>query len=193
MPSCTSFGPPTCDRDVLARLTIEGVTLAIDGLRHMLIPMLAATVVLTTVACSSEAPTSLVKRATFSYTCCAGADINRAYHPGDVLTVHWIVQNEAPTSAAQSTRIDLSAKLSGPYADVSSLKQREIGATSSAAPSISAAPIVTSDWGGGTPTSRLLIPATAAPGFYNLSTAVKSGGFTSGGDGIVHVVALGHP
>jgi hypothetical protein len=174
-------------------LTIEGVTLAIDGLRHMRIPMLTATVVLSTVACSSEAPTSVVKQATFSYTCCASADIDRVYHPGDVMTVHWIVQNEAPTSATQSTQIDLSAKLSGPYADVSSLKQREIGATSiAAATSISAAPIVTSDWAGGAPTSKLLIPATAAPGFYNLSTTVKSGGFTGGGDGIVRVVAPGH-
>jgi len=140
-------------------LTIEGVTLAIDGLRHMRIPMLTATVVLSTVACSSEAPTSVVKQATFSYTCCASADIDRVYHPGDVMTVHWIVQNEAPTSATQSTQIDLSAKLSGPYADVSSLKQREIGATSiAAATSISAAPIVTSDWAGGAPTSKAAHP-----------------------------------
>ena len=169
-------------------LTIEGVTMAIDGLRHMRIPMLTAAVVLATVACSSQAPTTMVKRATFSYTCCASADINRVYHPGDVMTVHWIVQNEAPTSATQSVQIDLSGKLSGPYADVSSLRQRETGPPSIAAAfSTSAAPIVTSDWAGGAPTSRLLIPTTALPGFYNLSTAAKSGGSTAGGASIVRV------
>jgi hypothetical protein len=73
------------------------------------------------------------------------------------------------------------------------VNNRETGVSSIAvAPSISAAPIVTSDWAGGAPTSRLLIPATAVPGFYNLSTAVKSGGFTSGGAGIVRVAAPGH-
>jgi hypothetical protein len=97
------------------------------------------------------------------------------------MTVQWIVQNDAPTSATQSTEIDLSAKLSGPYADVSSLKQREV----TRARSIAAVPIVTSDWAGGAPPSRLLILATAAPGFYDLSMAVKSARMTPGGAGIV--------
>jgi hypothetical protein len=110
------------------------------------------------------------------------------------MTGHWIVQNEVPTSATQSTEIDLSAKLSGPYADVSSLKQREVTGASSiaAAPSIAAVPIVTSDWAGGAPPSRLLILATAVPGFYDLSTAVKPGGMTAGGAGILRGAAPGH-
>ena len=71
------------------------------------------------------------------------------YHTGDVMTVHWIVQQEAPTSATQSTQIDPSVKLSGPYGDLSGLKQRETGASSMAAvSSISAAPIVTSNLAG---------------------------------------------
>jgi len=158
----------------------------------MRVAMLAATVVAATVGCSSQAPSeapgSAVKRGTFSYTCCATADIDRVYHPGDVVTVHWIVEEGAPTSATKPTQVDLSARLTGPYGDVSSLKQR----AATGAPAFSAAPIVTSDWAGGAPTSRLLIPANAAPGFYDLSTAAKSAGMTTGGGSIVRVVAPGH-
>lgn len=166
--------------------------MTIEGLRHIRIAVLAATVVTSTVACSSpapsEPPTSGVKRATFSYTCCTSADIDRVYRAGDVMKVHWIVQEGAPTSASQPTQVDLSAKLTGPYADVTSLKQH----APTDSPSISAAPLVTSDWAGGAPTSRLLIPANAAPGFYDLSTSTKSGGTGSGGGSVVRVAAPGH-
>lgn len=107
------------------------------------------------------------------------------FHPGEVLTVHWIVQPGAPTSATQRNEVKLSAGLTGPYADVSSLKQH--GGTKT--PSISAPLFVTSDVAGGTPSSRLLIPENAAPGFYDLSTASRSGGLTSGGGGIIRVAA----
>ena len=153
--------------------------------------MLAATVFTSTVACSSqaptEAPTGAATRATFSYTCCTAADIDRVYHPGDAMSIHWIVQNGTPTSATQPTQVNLSVRLTGPYADVTSLKERGVKGTSS----ITAAAIVTSDWVGGAPTSRLVIPANASPGFYDLSTENKSGGMTAGGTSIVRVVAPG--
>lgn len=161
------------------------------GPRRVGVAVLAATVVTSTVACSSqaptEAPTGAATRATFSYTCCTAADIDRVYHPGDVMSIHWIVQKGTPTSATQPTQVNLSVRLTGPYADVSSLKERGVKGTSS----ISATPIVTSDWVGGAPTSRLVIPANASPGFYDLSTGSKSGGMTAGGASIVRVVAPG--
>jgi len=161
------------------------------GPRRIGVAVLAATVVTSTVACSSqaptEAPTGAATRATFSYTCCTAADIDRVYHPGDVMSIHWIVQNGMPTSATQPTEVSLSVRLTGPYADISSLKERGVKGTSS----ISAAAIVTSDWVGGAPTSRLVIPANASPGFYDLSTGTKSGGMTAGGASIVRVAAPG--
>jgi hypothetical protein len=161
------------------------------GPRRIGVAVLAATVVTSTVACSSqaptEAPTGTAARATFSYTCCTAADIERVYHPGDVMSIHWIVQSGMPTSATQPTQVSLSVRLTGPYADISSLKERGVKGTSS----ISAAPIVTSDWVGGAPTSRLVIPANASPGFYDLSTGTKSGGMTAGGASIVRVAAPG--
>ena len=153
--------------------------------------MLTATVVTSTVASSSqtptEAPTGAATQATFSYTCCTTADVDRVYHPGDVMTIHWIVQRGAQTSATQPTQVDLSASLTGPYADVTSLKEHALKDTAS----ISAAPTVTSDWAGGAPISRLVIPAKAVPGFYDVRTSSKSGGMTAGGHGIVRVVAPG--
>ena len=153
--------------------------------------MLTATVVTSTVACSSqaptEAPTGAATQATFSYTCCTTADVDRVYHPGDVMTIHWIVQRGALTSATQPTQVDLSASLTGPYADVTSLKEHALKDTAS----ISAAPTVTSDWAGGAPISRLVIPAKAVPGFYDVRTASTSGGMTGGGHSIVRVAAPG--
>lgn len=180
-----------CVTEVAARTGIvlatasKGVRLAIGGARLTGMGLLSVMVVSVMAGCSSQAPTSAVKRATFSYTCCADADVNREFHPGEVLTVHWIVQPGAPTSATQPNEIKLSAGLTGPYASISSLKQH--GGTKT--PSISAPLVVTSDLAGGTPTSRLLIPANAAPGFYDLSTAAGSGGFASGGGSIIRVVA----
>ena len=162
----------------------KGLSLAIGGVRLMGMG-LSVMVVSVMAGCSSLSPTSTVKRATFSYTCCAAVDVNRVLHPGEVLTVHWIVQPGAPTSATQPHEIKLSAGLTGPYANISSLKQH--GGTKT--PSISAPLVVTSDLAGGTPTSRLLIPANAAPGFYDLSTAAGSGGFTVGGGSIIRVAA----
>ena len=49
------------------------------------------------------------------------------------MTVHWIVQNGALTSASKPTEIDLSVRLTGPYADISSLKQRGEKGTASTA------------------------------------------------------------
>lgn len=99
------------------------------GPRRIGVAVLAATVVTSTVACSSqtptEAPTGTATRATFSYTCCTTADIDPVYHPGDVMSIHWIVQKGTPTSATQPTQVNLSVRLTGPYADISSLKERK--------------------------------------------------------------------
>ena len=171
-------------------LAIEGSQLTMKGPRRITFAMLTATVVTSTAACSSapaEAPTGAATQATFSYTCCTTADIDRVYHPGEVMTIHWIVQEGALTSATQPTQVDLSVSLTGPYADVTSLKEHAEKDTAS----ISAAPTVTSDWAGGAPISRLVIPAKAVPGFYDVRTASTSGGMTGGGHSIVRVAAPG--
>lgn len=129
---CTTFVPPAFNPCMsLHWLAIEGSQLTMKGPRRVGVAVLAATVVTSTVACSSqapteaptEAPTGAVTRATFSYTCCTAADIDRVYHPGDVLSIHWIVQKGTPTSATQPTHVNLSVRLTGPYADVSSAQR----------------------------------------------------------------------
>src|SRR5450759_4787189 len=124
------------------------------GPRRIGVAVLAATVITSTVACSSqaptEAPTGAATRATFSYTCCTAADVDRVYHPGDVMSIHWIVLQGTPTSATQPTQCNLSVRRHGPYADDSSLKEHG----GKCAASITAAPIVTFDTVGGAPTSR---------------------------------------
>src|SRR5215471_2694907 len=70
-----------------------------------------------------------------TYSCCVAADIERIYHPGDALTIHWIVQGPpAPSGAAH--QIELSARLSGAFGNVAELK-----GGAAASQTISAAPL----------------------------------------------------
>jgi hypothetical protein len=124
-----------------------------------------------------------VRHATYSYSCCASTDVDQVRHPGDLLTVHWIV-TESPAAGTKkaSEPVTLAATLTGAFPDVASLK-----GSPAAAKALPTSVLHTTTWTGGAPITRLQIPATAAPGFYNLSTQVSSGGGTLGGAAIIQV------
>lgn len=124
---------------------------------------------------------------TYRYTCCEKTDVDQVLHPGDVLVVHWIVETLPPTQAYPEAPITLSASLTGSYPDATTLKS-SVGA-GAPSPRLTAAPVQTTNRAGGAPISTIAIPTDAAPGLYNLSTSVESGGSRASGDSVVRVEA----
>lgn len=102
--------------------------MAPDAARCVRIAVGGIAVLTAMAACTSTAPTAPVKRATFAYTCCAAADTERVWHAGDVLTIHWLVQQGVPTELARPNEVELSTGLSGPSADIAGLKHAAISA-----------------------------------------------------------------
>jgi hypothetical protein len=125
-----------------------------------------------------------------SFTCCEAADINRDYQPGDTLTLHWIVAPGKLGSGSPTRELDLNAHLTGPYATVGDLKKANgRGEDLAAESTFTAKPIRPSGQPGEQPVSLILIPPTAAPGYYNLTTSVSGSGFSFGGATIIQVIS----
>lgn len=125
----------------------------------------------------------------YSYTCCSAKVMNTIYHPGSVITVHWIRSVVTPSQAPAAT-IKLSLSLSGPYRTVNLLKTDSIGAhprlgrTNSSARRIAVLDTVIDS-----PISILRIPADAGSGYYNLTTTTGTKNLTVSGSGIIRVEA----
>ena len=136
-------------------------------------------------ACSHQPSNETTSQAHFAYTCCEQSDIAPVRHPGQAVTLHWIVRAAGETDSESSPLpVTLSAALTGPFVDVASLKASEPDS-----PVASSAPLHTTDVEGGDPTTTLRIPPDAKPGFYNLTFAVESGGGTVSGASVIRVQA----
>jgi len=129
-----------------------------------------------------------------SVSCCASTDIDTVRHPGEVMRVHWLVMDGLGQDVEGPVVVDapttLKARLSGPYADVRQLKSRVIGAVAPEA--AYEAPQITLEPGAAgvdRPVSEIRLPANAAPGFYELDTAVSTQGATFSGGSVVQVAA----
>lgn len=133
-------------------------------------------------ACTSGPATPIVRHATYTYTCCATADVDTVRHPGDTFSVHWIVSEGSPTASDSASTVTLTAELNGPFADVTSLK-----AAPTSRLTLKAEPLVTTDRAGGEPVSTISIPADARPGFYNLAFSMESSGGRVSGASIVRI------
>lgn len=123
--------------------------------------------------------------ATFTYSCCSDADLAQVVHPGDVLSLHWIVSPGPPSRSASPVPITLSASLTGTYADTASLKSSLSGGAP--APMATASPVRTTSQAGGAPVSMIVIPPGAAPGLYDLTSVVESSGGTLTGGHIIRI------
>ena len=123
--------------------------------------------------------------ATFTYTCCSAADIDQVLHPGDVLQLHWTATPGPSSRSAGPAAVTLSASLTGPYVDAATLKS-SIG-DGRPAPVWTASPVETTSQEGGAPVSTIAIPLDAAPGLYDLTSSVESGGGRLTGEHIVRI------
>jgi hypothetical protein len=127
----------------------------------------------------------------YSYTCCSGSVMNAIYHPGSVITIHWIRKFVAPTQVP-ATSINLSLSLSGPYRTVASLKTDSIGAhPRRGRTKASAKRIVVLDTAFDSPVSILRVPNDARSGYYNLTTTIGTKSLTVSGSGVIRIEAPG--
>ena len=111
--------------------------------------------------------------------------MNHAYHPGDVVTIHWIRETSEAVAPSTATPLTLTAHLDGASAGVAQAK----GPAARGTDHITASPVQVTDRTLKAPVSLLRIPAGAAPGLYNLTTKVaRPGGSVSGGT-IIRVTA----
>jgi hypothetical protein len=125
----------------------------------------------------------------YSYTCCGAKVMNTIYHPGSVITVHWIRSTVTPTQAPASS-IGLSLSLSGPYRTVNLLKTDSVGAHPRLGRTNARAKrIVVLDTAADNLVSILRIPADAGTGYYNLTTTTGTKDLTVSGSGIIRVEA----
>ncbi len=123
------------------------------------------------------------------YTCCEAADVNRDYRPGDTLAIHWIVVPGKLGSDSPGREIELNACLTGPYSTVSDLKKANGDRDLATGCTLSAVPVRPSRQPGEQPVSVILIPPTALPGSYNLTTSVSGSGFSFGGAAVIQVIS----
>ena len=137
-------------------------------------------------ACSpSSAGQSGATYARYTFTCCTASDIQSAWHPGETVSLHWIVVADGATADSRPRSITITAVLAGPYANVNALKG---GAPT--ARTLPAAAIHTDDRNPTAPTSTFVLPSDLAPGFYNLAFKVDHGGGNSlAGASVVQVGA----
>lgn len=133
-------------------------------------------------ASSPAGPTSTGQ----AYTCCAAADVNRDYEPGQTLTIHWIVAPGKLSRDSSPRQIELNARLTGPYATVGDLKAAGdlAGELTFAAP-----PVRPSGQAGEQPVSSILIPPSAPAGYYNLVTSVTAPAGTTSGATVIRVIS----
>ncbi|MCZ7438130.1 hypothetical protein O7598_17100 [Micromonospora sp. WMMC241] len=149
--------------------------------------LLACVVIPLLAACDAE-PSSPETAASVTYSCCEAQDVDKPYQPGQTLTVHWTVE---PSDEPGGTppQVELTARLTGPFATVGDLKAATEGTPSvPGLVTFAAAPVRPSGTPDERPVSTLVIDPDAKPGYYNLVTSVVDGGSTAGGDSIVQVV-----
>jgi hypothetical protein len=130
-----------------------------------------ATAVLTALvvaACASPSTTSGHEYEQFRFSCCAGTDLQTAWHPGDHVALHWVVESSGTTTNPTPSPITLTADLSGPFESVAALK-----AAGTEPETLTATPLHVSDLNPGNPVSTIVLPADLADGWYNLVSSVN--------------------
>ncbi|MEU8819637.1 hypothetical protein [Actinoplanes sp. NPDC048796] len=135
-------------------------------------------------ACGNDSP-SRPAGEIVTFSCCAEDDVDRPYRPGDTLTLHWTAQTQEGTP--DDSPVELNVRVVGPFGSVTELKSSPSGSPSSV--TFDAPPVRPSGSSAAKPVSKVVIPADAGPGYYNVSYSEKRGGTVVGGASIIRVVA----
>lgn len=107
----------------------------------------------------------------YKFTCCEGNELRQVWHPGQTVELRWSVAAGPLTPDTTAYPVVISTALSGPFADVSSLKK-------AAAPSVPIAgpEIRTTNRTAVGPVMSFTLPPDLAAGFYNLTMKQDYGG-----------------
>ena len=122
----------------------------------------------------STAQAGTTTRATFTYSCCTASVVDATYHPGEVMRLPWISTALVPSTRPKEL-LTLSAKISGPFKTVASLKfafarhTPQLGRINAGAVKIRV-----SSGAGGRYFSLLKVPRNATAGFYELTTSTTN-------------------
>ena len=139
--------------------------------------MVAGAIALSVVARSgagSPATSGESNVATYTYSCCSSILVNTVYHPGGVVVLRWR-RVVAPPGANGHGDYLLSARLIGPFSSVEELKTTIAASPHARAALNLASPVLrVANTSGASPVTRLRIPMTASPGYYNLSITIGS-------------------
>lgn len=155
--------------------------------RPLLMLATGCAIVVLPAACSGsgsvgDPPATTASAATF--TCCEKSDIDPVRHPGETFELHWMMDLAPAAGTAATEPVVLGVTLSDGYQDVAQLKAIESGTPTLLA---RADDVTTSSAATTAPTSRITVPDGATPGFYNLTTTIKTGGSTSSGSAVIRV------
>ena len=129
-----------------------------------------------------------------SYRCCAELAGTTWWHAGQTLRLHWQATPPHLTADATPHPIVLSLSLTGPFANVDTLKQAiSQGSKPAGVRTITAARISANDRMVEAPASQLDLPADLPPGFYNVATTAAEAGHSVDGSAILKVTAPDQP
>jgi hypothetical protein len=107
----------------------------------------------------------------YRYTCCATADVDRDYHAGDTVVLHWSAV--VGTTPAHDRLLTLGAGLLGPFAvgeTAQSLAPLHDGHVKVKLAGTHADVTLST---GGAPVIRIAIPTGTPPGYYSLETGAE--------------------
>jgi hypothetical protein len=78
------------------------------------------------VACGATGPNPVTYNA-YQLTCCTQTDIDQVWQPGKEVDLHWTVESSTRTTVNPTHKVVIVVTLTGPYADVATLKQAKGG------------------------------------------------------------------
>jgi hypothetical protein len=107
----------------------------------------------------------------YKFTCCEGNELRQVWHPGQTVELRWSVAAGPLTSDTTEYPVVLSTALSGPFADVSSLKKAAVPFGPIAGPEVK-----TTNRTAVAPVMSFTLPPDLPAGFYNLTIKQDFGG-----------------
>jgi hypothetical protein len=126
-------------------------------------------------------------KAMYSYSCCTDSIVDATYHPGEVMRLPWIATPDASSTGSEEM-VMLSAKISGPYKTVASLKSAfarhtpQLGRFNAEADDLRVSNGVAKRY-----FSLIEVPRSATAGFYELTTTTSTPSLVTSGGAVIRI------
>jgi hypothetical protein len=134
----------------------------------------------------SSGSTPARDKAWVSFSCCRSGDVDRVYHPGDTVRVHWIADDRPDGSTGRAVPLTLTARIVGTFTSAQQMKRHLY----MSADGIDSEPIhVTEQSLGRHPVSEIRLPDDIRPGLYGLVWKIDEDGSVVSAAGSIKVAA----